>query len=153
LAAAFALSSCGGSVADSVSAGPKGPDEPLGSVASGVFVVDRDLDANALVAAGKSTIDDLDETHFRRHAPEERYEVVLDGSRATIRSLMTHAPFAGRTFDGELHTTNPAIRRFQIEKGILAGGTFTLRGSDAELTFYGSGVPIVSSERGKIVSR
>ena len=47
--------------------------------------------------------------------------------------------------------------RYELTTGTVAGGRFvvwsTARGLEAELTLYGSGIPIVSSERGRLVRK
>ena len=56
---------------------------------------------------------------------------------------------------GNIETNAEDLRRYEIEEGLFAGGRFIVWIADdhfeAELTVYGSGVPIVTSERGRLV--
>jgi len=90
--------------------------------------------------------DDLPETAYALASPSDRWEVVIDGEQLTL--------VAGeRRLDGRETSNVFGERRFEITGGSLAGGRFVLHGQDAELTLYGSGIPVASSERGKLVPR
>jgi hypothetical protein len=65
------------------------------------------------------------------------------GGRATTRG----GALTGRRRDG----IHPAT--YELTGGTMAGGRFVISGGRAELTIYGSGVPIVESERGTLVQR
>lgn len=56
---------------------------------------------------------------------------------------------------GQRFTSSDSEVRYDITEGAFAGGLFVARSSatglQGELTIYGSGVPIISSERGPLV--
>ena len=90
--------------------------------------------------------DDLPDTSYKSVPNEDRWEVTVDGDQVflTQKEQRLRGRESSNVF-GE--------RRFDITEGSVAGGRFVLRGEDAELTLFGSGVAVVSSERGKLVSR
>jgi hypothetical protein len=58
---------------------------------------------------------------------------------------------------GELSAGATSTLHYELTKGTFAGGRFlvwvTPNGLEAELTIYGSGVPIISSERGRLIRK
>jgi hypothetical protein len=50
-------------------------------------------------------------------------------------------------------SSDRARRLRSTGRAVGAGGRFIVRGEEAELTVFGSGVPVVSNERGKRVTR
>ena len=98
--------------------------------------------------------DELPPESYRAEAPADRWEVTLEGSRVVLTPV---SPSNGGPRRLEGAETAPAAgateRRFELGPGAFAGGRFVLRGDEAELTMFGSGVPIVSSERGTLVAR
>ncbi len=99
-------------------------------------------------------VDELPAESYRAEAPSDRWEVALDGSRVVLTSMAT-ADAGPTRLEGTEAAPSPgsAERRFDLGAGTFAGGRFVLRGGEAELTVFGSGVPIVSSERGTLVAR
>lgn len=75
-----------------------------------------------------------------------RWEVTVDGEHVAL--VRGEQRLRGR------ETSNAwSERRFEITEGAVAGGRFVMRGEDAEITLFGPGVPILSSERGKLTPR
>jgi len=74
------------------------------------------------------------------------WEVTVDGEHVTLVS--SDEKLRGRETSNVFNE-----RRFEITEGAFAGGRFVMRGEDAELTLFGSGVPILWSARGKLVPR
>jgi hypothetical protein len=108
--------------------------------------VDQTLSATAKVASPHNA---LDATHYVAHAPEDRYVVEIAAHRVTIRPLeRTSTPISGTRQSGPAGQT-----RFELDEGLFAGGRFVIDGDRAELTVYGAGVPVVTSERGTLVQR
>jgi hypothetical protein len=94
--------------------------------------------------------DSLQESEFTATAENIQYEVTFsdDGRIITLESE-TIVPVSGeRVYDGE------TSKRYTLDEGLFAGGRFIIWISnghfEAEYTVYGSGVPIVRSERGKL---
>jgi hypothetical protein len=58
---------------------------------------------------------------------------------------------------GSLNAETSLKRKYNLTKGLFGGGRFIVWAQDeslyAELTIYGSGVPIILSERGKLLKR
>lgn len=73
-----------------------------------------------------------------------------NGRIITIESAVTATVSGERVNDGE------ASKRYELDEGLFAGGRFIIWISnghfEAEFTVYGSGVPIIRSERGKLIS-
>ncbi|MFH1809880.1 MAG: hypothetical protein ABIJ09_14135 [Pseudomonadota bacterium] len=93
--------------------------------------------------------DELDESLYVPLDPLRRYQVeFLDGdTRVHLINRDGGDPLGGERADDELGRL-----RFELDQGVFAGGRFVLwfDGEDraAELTIYGSGLPIVASTRG-----
>lgn len=93
---------------------------------------------------------------------EDDYRLVSDGSRysVVVTEGCKKVEIRGMGADGEpppkkgaRHASgDPAV--YWLQEGTFAGGQFVLlrgdRGLEAELTMFGSGVPIISSERGSL---
>jgi hypothetical protein len=131
-----------------------GGGSPSSSRYGGQYVlrVDRTFDRSE---QPQTTSDDLPARSYRAAPPADRWEVSIEGSKIVLNAIGDGAP---ATFTARLegHETSSAVtgeRRFQIDEGAFAGGRFVMRGDEAELTVFGSGVPVVSSERGKLVTR
>ena len=94
--------------------------------------------------------DDLPDTAYRSFGEEvsssKHWEVMVDGEEVVLVCGKTR--LRGRESSNVFNE-----RRFDLTEGALAGGRFVLRGEDAELTLFGSGVPLLSSERGKLIPR
>jgi hypothetical protein len=92
--------------------------------------------------------DPLTDASYRRVEPRDAYTVVVDGDQVTITPLdATKTPISGHRQPGTAEET------FTLDLGVFAGGRLVLRGARAELTIFGSGVPIVASERGALIRR
>jgi hypothetical protein len=91
--------------------------------------------------------DPLDESDYQPLTPTTVYRVVLSGAGTTV--TIGTAPYAGT----RTATSWDAVT-FELSTGTFAGGRFAVwpgqTSLQAELTIYGSGVPIVSSERGTL---
>jgi hypothetical protein len=93
---------------------------------------------------------ELGADRYRAETPADRWEVALDGPKVTLSAIGEH-PSSVKRLEGKETSNAGGERRFDLDG--FAGGRFVLKGDDAELTMFGSGVPIVSSERGKLVPR
>ncbi len=112
-----------------------------------VFVVDRAWQNPGAGGPGFPH-DELDEEDYVPVEDGPRHDVVVseDGARVEL----------GETpMVGERHEAGASRIAYNLSEGLFAGGRFVVweveAGLEAELTIYGSGVPIVSSERGAIV--
>lgn len=106
-----------------------------------VLRVDQTLSPHARIRFPNDAIDD---SHYLAVVPpRDRYEVVLRGDHATV------APLDGswRPLSGERSVGTRGETIFDSEEGRLI-----IQGSRAELTFYGSGVPVTDSDRGTLVT-
>ena len=98
--------------------------------------------------------DDLPDTSYRSFGDEASYakqwDVTVDGDQVLLTSGKQR--LRGRETSNMFNE-----RRFEITESqdarSFAGGRFVMRGTDAEITLFGSGVPILSSERGKLIPR
>jgi hypothetical protein len=111
--------------------------------------VDRTFDRKAQPTLDS---DELPPDSYREGAPADRWEIAIDGSRIVLTPI--GASFGGvRQLEGHEESGGSGERRFAIGNGGLGStGRFVLRGDEAELTIFGSGVPVVLSERGKLLS-
>ena len=95
--------------------------------------------------------DPLSETDYQSTTAGATYRVVLsaDGQSVEIGAM---------PFRGQLSTDLDGKRTYDFQQGTLSppGGRFAVwtvdKGFQAELTLYGSGVPIINSERGALVA-
>ncbi|MBX3230480.1 MAG: hypothetical protein KIT84_02895 [Labilithrix sp.] len=139
--AVLALAACAGSSA------------PSSSTPRSVLVVDRTFD-RARQPPSPST--DLPAASYQVVAPAERWTIAIDGDHVVLTPIgegEARTRIEGRESGSGSGSSSSGERRFELTEGVFAGGRFVLRGDEAELTIFGSGVPIVSSERGKIVAR
>ena len=92
--------------------------------------------------------DELDEEDYRPvdDGPRHAVEVSADGARVEVGE---------NPMVGERKDAGATRIAYDLSEGLFAGGRFvvweTEEGLEAELTIYGSGRPIVQSERGRIV--
>lgn len=112
-----------------------------------VMIVDRTYDRAKPQPSGPDN--EIPPASYTAVTPADRWSVAIDGT--TI--VLTPLDKADGRIEGSEMAGGAGERRFQLTKGVFAGGRFVLRGDEAELTIYGSGVPVVSSERGKIVTK
>ena len=90
--------------------------------------------------------DEIPDTSFTVAPANAHWDVTIEGAELVLAN--GSARMRGR------ETSNVfGDRRFEIYEGAFAGGRFVIRGEDAELTLFGSGVAVASSERGKLVTR
>ena len=125
--------------------------------ANGRFVlrVDRTFDRKAQPSL---PVEELSGEAYREGAPADRWDVVIEGARIVLTEMDNLSGF-GRRLEGWEDAPAPEIarrgeRRFHLGTGGLGeSGRFVLRGDEAELTLYGAGVPVLMSERGKLLPR
>jgi hypothetical protein len=111
----------------------------------------------------RRVLDALRGNRFADEAPAEVVAPLLDEgtyplgrahhvSRARRRGRGARAARAGCA---PRATPGPSCSRRSrtIGRGAFAGGRFVVRGDEAELALYGSGVPVAASERGELVAR
>jgi len=91
--------------------------------------------------------DPLDERDYQPMTPTKVYQVVLSQAGTTVTVGTT-------PYSGTRAAASPDLLTFDLTTGTFAGGRFAVwpghSSLQAELTIYGSGVPIVSSERGAL---
>ena len=101
---------------------------------------------------------ELTETDYQPVANGATYSIVVSdrGARVTIGS----APAGDRGIRSPLEgtrTVDTGLVIYNLDKGTFAGGRFVVWPGDqalqGELTIYGSGLPIVSSVRGRLAKR
>ena len=112
--------------------------------ARSVMVVDRTYMRDREREVAES--DELPATSYKAVTPADRWNVAIEGASIVLTPI--GKPQA--RIEGVEKPGAKGERRFDLTSA-FAGGRFVLRGDDAELTIYGSGVPIISSERGKLV--
>jgi hypothetical protein len=120
-----------------------------------VMRVDRSLDKGGNPAQKFPDDDIAAESYKPIGQPVDRWEVSIEGSHVILVPVTPLTSNQGQVEGVETtDKAKPGERRFDLQKGVFAGGRFVLRGADdAEVTMYGSGVPIVSSERGKLIKK
>jgi len=114
--------------------------------------VDRTYDRAAAAQQRQLPSEDVPPESYRPAPPADRWEVALDGPKVVLEGVGGHPTPAAHLEGREVASSRPGERRFDLD-GWFGGGRLVLRGDDAELTLFGSGVPIVSSERGKLVAK
>lgn len=94
--------------------------------------------------------DQFEEQDYQPVADEPPEPVVISGA-------WTRASIGGIPISGVLSPETPGRLKYDLSSGTFAGGRFVVWVADgslqAELTIYGSGLPIVSSERGSLVPK
>jgi len=120
--------------------------------ASGHYIlrVDQQLDRTSEPPGGDRDTDAIPESRFLPLPPEDRYDVTVSGDHITIVPLVD-AGLRG-TMEGARDKSSRGTR-FRIHKGTFAGASFVIRGARGELTIEGSGVYIVTCERGNLIER
>jgi len=95
----------------------------------------------------------VDESEYRRISKGSTYPILVSdrGARVEIdgeKRTAVHPPMKGVRSS----STEPIV--YKLDDGTFAGGRFVVwsgkNGLQGELTIYGSGVPLISSERGLI---
>lgn len=93
--------------------------------------------------------DPLSEDDYGGIDPVSEYEVSFSEDLRTV-SIMRDS------ISGLIMEDKDAYKKYDLNKGLFAGGRFILWINDgmfeAEYTVYGSGVPIILSERGNLIS-
>ncbi len=109
-----------------------------------VFTVDRVLANVATVSLPSASLEDQD---YKAIDDEMTYKIVFSQDGATV--TITPADITGNKTD-----QSDQMIQYVLEEGTLAGGRFIIWKSNdafqAEYTLYGSGLPIVGSERGSL---
>ena len=89
--------------------------------------------------------DQLNEKDYLEINHGSKYEVSFSEDIQTISIL-------NDSISGSLVEDNEEYKKYRLDKGLFAGGRFVVWITDdrfeAEYTIYGSGVPIIRSERG-----
>lgn len=91
--------------------------------------------------------DPLSESDYQPLTPTKVYQVVLSNAGTTVTVGTT-------PYSGTRAAMSSDLVTFDLSTGTFAGGRFVVwpaqTNLQAELTIYGSGIPIVSSERGAL---
>ncbi len=91
--------------------------------------------------------DGLDESNYTASDEDIRYEVTFPDDGKSVSILP--GPVTG-----ELKNDGKTSKYYELDFGLAAGGRFVIwmddKDFEAELTVYGSGIPIIKSERGKL---
>ena len=97
----------------------------------------------------------LQESDYEQTDQGNRYRVSFSENAETATVAVEPPAGEAAVMTGNIETDAEDLRRYEIEQGLFAGGRFIVWIADnhleAELTVYGSGVPIVTSERGRLV--
>ena len=97
----------------------------------------------------------LQERDYERTDQGNRYRVNFSENAETVTVTGESAGGEQAVMTGNRETDAADFRRYEIGPDLFAGGRFIVWIADshfeAELTVYGSGVPIVTSERGRLV--
>jgi len=124
-----------------------------GSTGRYVMRVDRTFDRSASQQTQLPS-EELPPESYRSAAPADRWEVAIDGSKLVLSAIGDHPTKLRRLEGHEVPSGRSDERRFDLDLGgAPAGGRFVVHGDAVELTLFGSGVPVISSERGKLVTR
>lgn len=121
-----------------------------GSTSRYVMRVEQTFDRSASQLPQQPS-EDIPSESYRSAAPSDRWDVTIDGSKVVLSATGDHPTKIHRLEGREVPSGRAEERRFDLD-GAPAGGRFLVRGDAAELTLYGSGVPVISSERGKLVT-
>jgi hypothetical protein len=127
-----------------------GCEASLGGFSDGTWELSVDRAWNASAGEAQFPTDELS---------EDDYEPVSDGPVLTIEVFDDGGKVAIGTnpIEGSLAAATAERIEYNLSEGTFAGGRFVVweigSGLQAELTIYGSGVPIVSSERGPLCVR
>jgi hypothetical protein len=122
-----------------------------GSSGNGRFVlrVDRTFarDARPWFAIEEPSADD-----YREGAPSDRWEIAIEGSKIVLTEIGIEAGHGNR-LEGREESAADGERRFHLSSGGLGdNGLFVVRGDDAELTLFATRAPVMTSERGKLLT-
>jgi hypothetical protein len=102
--------------------------------------------------------DELVEDDYQSVTDGPSYDVTFSPDGARVEVAPQPLPVSmdlDPTVAGDLESSSNVQRDYNLVQGSFAGGRFVVRTNssafDAELTLYGSGVPIVHSERGPLI--
>lgn len=123
-----------------------------GDIASTRLVLRVDQTLDRASVSVRSPTNAIPDASFKPQQPEDRYELIVSGDHVSVVPLAGPPPSAG-TMEGTRAASPAGETRFDLQSGTFAGGRLVIRGDRGELTIFGSGVPIVSSERGSLVVR
>jgi hypothetical protein len=144
-ALAMVSGACSSTRADSADAGGDAPTPAsLASFGDGAWTFEAD---RAWHGSATLPSDPLAESDYQPMTPTTLYQVVVSATGTTVTVGTT--PYAGTRA-----AASSDLVTFDLSTGTFAGGRFLVwpaqTSLQAELTIYGSGVPIVSSERGTL---
>src|SRR3989339_328335 len=137
-----------------VSCGARDGGGPVGGDADGAVEDDADGPDQVDNAVGESTLDE-----YADESQEGTTGVLTDGDGyLVVFSNGQESVAVGDTpLLGEQASYADGRREYDLTTGTFAGGRFIVwpgaAGLQAELTIYGSGVPIISSERGALTPK
>ncbi len=98
----------------------------------------------------------LEETDYERVEDGNLYDLSFSEDGKTVSVAGPSPGEAPLIMTGGIAVDTEDFRRYAIEEGLFAGGRFNVWIDDdhfeAELTVYGSGIPIVRSERGRLLA-
>jgi hypothetical protein len=110
------------------------------------------VDSSAMHPGATYPTDALPDAAYTDGPHEVRYRITVSSDGRSVEI----APLAGgATMRGRLAGGGAGSRRFEIDEGAFAGGRLDLDDGPpphGELVIFGSGVPVVSAERGALVS-
>ncbi len=150
IALASLVASCGART-------PSQPTPTLASFTTGTWRLQVDRVWDGQTGAPQFPSDVLDESAYKRVTDGAAYRVeVADGGRQVTVSNVTGNPGAAGFAGRQGKVSGSSIQYDFDSPGVFAGARLvvwqTTGGLQGEWTIYGSGVPIVKSERGPIVA-
>jgi hypothetical protein len=90
---------------------------------------------------------------------EDQYSLIVNGKIYEVKfSADGEKVYINNdSLTGSLNTETGLKKSYSLIKGVFAGGRFVVwhkaQPANAELTIYGSGVPIIVSERGRLIKK
>ena len=93
---------------------------------------------------------EIEESHYVPLEEFVQYHLNFSGDGQSVTII-----FNDQTMSGQLQKTESDFRKYNLTEGTFAGGRFNVWVNqdhfEFELTFYGSGVPIAYSVRGRLI--
>lgn len=100
--------------------------------------------------------EELREADYEESTEGSQYDVSFSREPETVTIAGRPAPEETVVIRGNFETELEDFRHYAIVEGLLAGGRFNVWIAEdqfqAELTVYGSGIPIIQSERGRLIA-
>jgi hypothetical protein len=131
------------------SLGDDGPDAPL-SITDGTYELQVDRQWDGEISSVRFPSDLLTEADYQPVSDGPEYSVI-------ISDLGRLVSVGDTPMEGQLESSGDDRINYALTGGTFAGGRFIVWVDtpvlQAELTIYGSGLPIVMSERGRLVPR